>query len=1067
MWRIWLILLWGLGEGPWWGGLSGRVEAADLFPDQEYLVTTWGPNEGLSVNSIRDIVQTPDGYLWAGTLFNGLIRFDGERFVVFDQNDTPALTKSGVFRLMVDRSGLLWIDAYDGMLTTWTAGGFALVCTNAGRLESLLWSGPGRVIFLNNQKQIFAGRQSSAGWEWNTANLPGEISRIPPCADGEGNIWYLQGEHQIGVYRDGRVEPMAFPPGLGGKRIWALASDAMGNVWVGTEGGLAEWKTNQFVYVHSDDEGNGTFVKQLTPAGNSLWVQDAKRLRRFSNGQWLAEAEGWATNYASVQFRNRVGDDRGGLWATSDELGLVHVRADGTIWNISTHNGLPSNAFRCLTFDGEGNAWVGYEHGGLARVADRLFKVIGREQGLQEPLVNSVCQDSAGAIWIGTAGKIVSRYQDGKVVNFSLPLPPRARDVVVVSDAKNRVWAGASGSGLLLFTNGQFVPAFSPALLPGYVRLLLPDRDGRLWVGTLEAVYVVDDGRVTKVFDLGNADNRPAALAESSDGTIWMGTFRGRLLRWDGSAFVQLKVPDQNTIGRLWSLCPSPDGGLWMGTSEGGVLRWHEGKFRRLTTVNGLRSDYVVQVQLAVNGDLWLVTREGIERVDASALADFDRGVKMTVPVTQYAQSVGLTSIGGSMEFQPNCWRGRDGKLFFAMADNVAYVDSAAERSHPLPPTVIMEELRVDQTRVWPAQSAQVLAVSAMGGMVQPGGNLPPVIIPPGSHDLEFRFTGISFHAPQLLQFKYRLQGAEEEWHLAGGQRTAFYKFLPPGKYVFQVKAGSAEDVWNGGCAALGVILQPFYYQTALFQWAVGIGGVTAVALMVGNISRRRMRRRLELIAHQRELERNRAQIAKDVHDEIGAKLARISYMSELAKQENASTEKLHLRIDSIAETSRDLLQSLDEIVWAVNPQNDTLENLTAYLGHYAQEYFHGTSVDCEVEMPSILPEIPVASEVRHNLYLAFEESLTNVLKHAVAKHVRIEMKFESGRFEIVVKDDGRGLPAKAAGTAAHPNADGLRNMKQRLEQIGGSCTIEDLPGRGACVRLVLPIKTTHLKTNP
>ncbi len=514
----------------------------------------------------------------------------------------------------------------------------------------------------------------------------------------------------------------------------------------------------------------------------------------------------------------------------------------------------------------------------------------------------------------------------------------------------------------------------------------------------------------------------------------------------------------------LWSLCAAPDGGLWIGTSEGGLLRFKDGKFQRLTTRNGLRSDFIVQTLLDRAGNLWLVTGAGVEQIGAPALARFERGEISTLPVSQYGRSDGLVDLGGSVEFQPNCWRGRNGRLWFAMGSSVAGIRPDEVRVNPIRPTVVIEELRVNQARGWPSNATIVFAIPPIAAPGNDANVIPRVNIAPGHHELEFHFTGLSFRAPRLVKFKYQLAGFETEWHEAGDERWARYHSPPPGKYVFRVMAANSDDVWNERCAELAVELKPFFYQTAWFQWLAGGSSAAALALGVWFASRRRMQRRLEQLAHQRELERDRARIAKDMHDEIGAKLTRISYMSELAKQNDSAPERMTTQIDAIAETSRDLLLSLDEIVWAVNPRNDTLEHLAAYLGHYANEYFQNTTVDCTIAMPPHLPHQAITSEVRHNLYLAFEESLTNVLKHAAAQRVRIEMRLLPLTFEIIIADDGKGL-ARSGGRGepvSEPDADGLRNMRQRLADIGGNCKIESDLGQGTTIRLTIPLKPVN-----
>ena len=200
--------------------------------------------------------------------------------------------------------------------------------------------------------------------------------------------------------------------------------------------------------------------------------------------------------------------------------------------------------------------------------------------------------------------------------------------------------------------------------------------------------------------------------------------------------------------------------------------------------------------------------------------------------------------------------------------------------------------------------------------------------------------------------------------------------------------------------------------------------------------------------------------IARDMHDEIGSKLTKISFLSEHACIDAKSDGVLSRKIGSIAETSRELLKTMDEIVWVVNPRNDSLEHLTAYLSHYADEYFQNTSVNCELRLPQAVSHVPVSSDTRHNLFLAFEEALNNVLKHSGASEVKVEMALNTPKFEIIVTDNGRGFESSRPDVNGQPingtrrGGDGLKNMRQRLADIEGECLIQSRVGAGTTVRL-------------
>jgi signal transduction histidine kinase len=225
---------------------------------------------------------------------------------------------------------------------------------------------------------------------------------------------------------------------------------------------------------------------------------------------------------------------------------------------------------------------------------------------------------------------------------------------------------------------------------------------------------------------------------------------------------------------------------------------------------------------------------------------------------------------------------------------------------------------------------------------------------------------------------------------------------------------------------------------------------------------RRRLQRRLRQLEQERALERERTRIAQDLHDEMGAKLCRISFLSEDARRNHNVSSEVQHQIVSISDASREVLHSLDEIVWAVNPQNDTVEHVASYLGHYAQEYFQETGIECKVDIPERLPPYTLSSQLRHHLLLAVHEAFTNALKHSHASQISVSMIYDGSALEIVISDNGNGFDPSVMHSAAMDSraatGNGLRNMSRRLADIGGRCIIEPRVGQGVTVRFVLPL---------
>jgi two-component sensor histidine kinase len=369
--------------------------------------------------------------------------------------------------------------------------------------------------------------------------------------------------------------------------------------------------------------------------------------------------------------------------------------------------------------------------------------------------------------------------------------------------------------------------------------------------------------------------------------------------------------------------------------------------------------------------------------------------------------------------------------LWFPTIHGVVAVDSKTRTNDRLPP-VYIEEIIADRNTV-PSPKFK-----GSGG---PGadGEIETITIPPGHGELEIQYTALSFSAPEKNRFKYMLDNVDSSWVDAGAQRVAHYNNIRPGTYRFRVMACNNDGVWNEAGATLGLIFQPHYWESWWFRPAIAV----AIGLLLAMFYRTR-------VARLRALERLRVQIAANLHDDVGSRLTKVAMVTEQVEQEIPGTDARKPLIQSISRTMREVIQAMDEIVWTINPKNDTLDNLANYIFQYAQEYFQNTGVRCRLDFPPRLPDQPVSTEERHNLFMAVKEALNNVLKHAGATEVRIGLSVVGRRLSMTIVDNGRGFtPERPPHTG-----NGLQTMRERLERIGGQLVLESKPGDGTRIRM-------------
>jgi len=991
---------------------------------EDYVVDTWQTEDGLPQNSVTALAQTKDGYLWVGTQ-DGLARFDGVRFVSFDAHNTPAIRNSRTVQLFEDRLGAFWVATED-----------------AGLVRSI-----------GRQLTVFS--TPNQGTAYNYARVM--------CDDSEGGLWIASCENELVRWHAGGFSVVSSNWTLSGTSVTAVASDPSGQVFVGTDRELAVWRGKVMEAVWGRDQEPDFRVEFLVSSGaGGCWVVANGRVRRFHAGRWTGDLGGYAWTNRAVY--GAYEDRSGRLWVATMGDGLFRYSTNGSVLRITTQQGLPTDLIRCVVEDHEGNIWVGTEGGGLCRLKPALFATYGQREGLSSDQVQTVYEDAEGALWIGTNGEGLDRLKAGEVERFGMAQGLSNGHLwSVIRDQQGGVWAGA-WTGLFKRERDKFSRVSDDVTIGGSVTALYEDSRGVLWVGqqTLGGLAYWRDGHSVSVKIPGAAPGRDVrALAEDSEGSLWIGTNGDGLYRFKDGQFTRFGFAQGLNSETVWCLSPDSDGGIWIGTVHGGLSRWRNSAITTCTTQHGLPNNVICQILDDRQGQLWLGSHGGVFRVRKEDLDRFADGKSQLVPCLGFTKADGLPSMECSGGSQPSACRSRDGRMWFPTVKGLAVIDPAKVRLNPLPPPVVIEEAVVDEV-------VESLTRFLTGGESQEKHSshklsLSPtkLEIKPGKHRLEFRFTGLSLTAPQKVRFKYQLEGLGGEWVEAGSRRVARYEYLPPGDYTFHVTAGNNDGVWNDNGDVLAFTVLPHFWQTGWFRASVTILLVGLTALMAQQISTRRLQSKLRRAEQERALERERTRISRDIHDDLGARLTKIGMLTAQAERESqAGGPPAPPQLRDIAQTAREMVEAVDATVWAVNPRNDTFNHLANYLVHYAEEFFRHSDLACQLDLPAELPDWPISAEARHNLFLVVKEAMNNVARHAAASKVRLELDLHGTTLSITVRDNGRGFnPSNPGG-----RGNGLRNMTQRLQHLGGRLHIESEPGGGTRVALELDLGRARVR---
>ena len=567
-----------------------------------------------------------------------------------------------------------------------------------------------------------------------------------------------------------------------------------------------------------------------------------------------------------------------------------------------------------------------------------------------------------------------------------------------------------------------------------------PSRLQRLHDGTLRALKAPSQTRSIR------------ALTQDAAGRVWVASADGRLLRVDGDQLLDETPNITNRLASIRCLYATEDGSLWIGYAGWGLGCLKDGNYTRISTAQGLYDDYVSQMVADDKGWLWCAGNHGVFEMQLDQLRETLQG-KARVHSITFSRGEGFANLQPTYENVPGAMRSRDGRLWFPMYTGLAVVHPDRVPVDMPPPPVLVERAAVDGQTVglYDRYLPPPVTASNVASLESPGSV--KLRLPPNMHQLDFEFTALSFTLPENVEFQYRLKGLDDNWSGYTTTRNVSYTRLSHGDYSFEVRACNIAGTWDPDPVSLSFEVTPFYWQTWWFRLSILAAFTAGVVAVVRYVSFQRLHHRLQLLEQQAAVQKERARIAKDIHDDLGADLTQIAFLGELAQQDRSEPEKVAERIGTISSTARQAVKSLDEIVWAVNPRNDTLPHLIDYAGQFAVDYLRPTGIRCRLDFPEQIPPRQLSTNLRHNLFLVIKEALHNIVKHAGATEIWLRVDLREEMLEMIIEDNGRGF-AQAPDNAL---ADGLRNMRQRLAEIGGECRVESQPDSGTRVILHLP----------
>ena len=895
---------------------------------------------------------------------------------------------------------------------------------------------------------------------------------------------------------------------LPGGSVAALAAAADGVLWIGTSSGLTRYHERKFrTYTTKDGLPDNAVTELLVDHAGAVWIVAGAYLSRLADGRFTNFAPGtdvplpavrhicedmqhviWAGGLGAVvkmeggkfvtAFDDSVlrgdyvttlmSDRSGNVWIGSS-TGLLKRSPSGALRKYDTRDGLPDPLLRALSEDRDGNIWVG-TNAGAARLADDHFTAARPGSGNDRGIVRCLFEDREGSLWLGSSAGL-SRLRDTVFMAYGTPEGlPGDEPNTVFQDRAGRIWVGFHDSGLMRFSpgpprvytmrdglpsneiwairearNGDLIIGASR----GMVRLhderittyvpphplarfniydTLEDSAGNLWLATPGGLAEVSGGRFRIVAPGGpTLANATVALAATNDGAIWAGTYGKGLWRVQGEEVRNFTEADGLSSGQIHSLHADSDGTLWIGTFEGGLNAFRNGRFFHYTAKDGLLSDNIADV-VEDGESLWLATTRGICRIAKQQLHQFDEGKRRALEPVNFGVEDGLRSAqcAPSYPVGGGGLRTTDGRMWFTTSRGLAAYSPGARRQTALAPVIQLVEVDVDD---------------------QPADLSRPLSLRSGNDRIQIRYAAIHLSAPERVQYSYMLSGIDTHWVKAGIRRTINYNTLPHGHYVFTVRAEIPEGLSAERSFAFDVL--PRFYESAWFR-VLAAFTLAAMAWGVFRLRLRQVRGRFSLVLQER------ARLAREIHDTLAQGFVGISsQLDAVAMCLPDETKPARKHLDMARRMARHSLTEARRSVMDLRASALEGQDLAAALESGARQWTAGSGV--QVDVQAAAPADPLPEEMEQHLLRIAQEAVTNVVKHAGASRIAIQLYAEARKLYLRIKDDGRGFVPDSAFSSLAGHF-GVLGMRERAERLGGELRLASHPGEGTEVEVKVPL---------
>jgi signal transduction histidine kinase/ligand-binding sensor domain-containing protein len=1039
--------------------LAAPSASADLLPIQSYTAA-----DGLIYDSVRLIVEDSRGFLWFCTPI-GVSRFDGYQFTsygaehglyysnIYDLKET----NKGVY-IFASQAGIYVFDPQSSRASYSNSEAtspqqkarplFNLLSVSdtpgANTVNRLYKTRRGQILALTSAG-VFEADDSTDKITFRRFEIPSLSTQgvvvYELAEDSEGSLWMA---HDAGLERrlpDGRFIHYSIQPSSRSDRVTSFSIDRQNRLWLIHDAGVILFTPEPLSALEAGEISPRSLRLQTgsrNPAQDELFHQPPAGGASLFTGNEGAPTWGLLDVYCSSDDRVWVGTLEQGLFSYHNRQFRFYTKA----------NGLLDNLIASITEDAFGNLWVASGLGAM-KIAKKGFVSYKQEDGLGHEFINNIFETVTGEICAIGRRWWINRFDGIRFKAIQANLPRRLRETRgrVIQDHAGEWWM-ATPEGLYRFpkvSNLEQLSQVAPKAVYTAKDGLAADNCFGLFEDSRRNIWVSFRGdkderlvrwnRATGTFQTFSEINglprgsQPDFFCEDLSGAIWMSLWHGGLVRYQNGRFSKIPFSFDENNNRIHDIYADGKGRVWIATSLEGLKRLDDvftdtPQFTTYTIAQGLSSNHIQYLVEDKWGKIYFVTSRGMDRLDPE-----------TGQIKYYTTADGLTAAGTGRAF-----RDRHGELWLGTSRGISRFTPEVDKPVAAPPVFISKVLI----------AGQPLPISEIGA-TQVGG----ITIEPDQRQVQIDFFGLSLAAGETLRYQHKLEGASGDWSVPTSARTVTYPNIPPGNYRFFVRAVTTEGSSTISPASVSfIVLRPVWQR----WWFL-----LTLAVSLGLLGYAAYRYR---IAKLLELERIRTRIATDLHDDIGASLSRMAILSEVVKQQTGSLNvATYSMLNEIGDSARSLIDSMSDIVWAIDPRKDDLKSIAQRIRQFASDVLESQKIRWTFEFTEGLEEIRLSPDERRQFYLIFKEAINNVAKHSGCTEAKLRIFLENNRLHGEISDNGRGFVLPDPETSfMGMGGNGLKNMQSRACDVGGRLDIDSEPGKGSKIHLLLPLKRLNFR---